>query len=176
MLPVLSLQDLLQDKNLLWIAKEGLKAPLPSDWKPCKSPDGELYYFNFSNGESVWDHPCDEHYRQKYREEKDKASAPVVTVVATAVPPAAGAPPKSDASVRRRASRLVVAEAVPVEQAEELRYAKELLAAQQHNVAATERRAEAAERRAEAAEEQLLAAKLERANGSCCSSRPASGR
>ena len=33
------------------MARECLKAPLPPDWKPCKSPDGEVYYFNFSNGE-----------------------------------------------------------------------------------------------------------------------------
>lgn len=24
----------------------------------------EMYYFNFETGESVWDHPCDEHYRK----------------------------------------------------------------------------------------------------------------
>ena len=28
-----------EDKDLFFIAKEGLKAPLPSNWKPCKSPD-----------------------------------------------------------------------------------------------------------------------------------------
>jgi len=44
-------QDLDADKELFWVAREGLKAPLPPDWKPCKSPDGEIYYFNFSNGE-----------------------------------------------------------------------------------------------------------------------------
>ena len=44
-------QDLEADKELFWVAREGLKAPLPPDWKPCKSPDGEIYYFNFSNGE-----------------------------------------------------------------------------------------------------------------------------
>ena len=80
------------------MAREGLKAPLPPDWKPCKSPDGEIYYFNFSNGEryaplptpcpfpwrgtnglitawpvrSVWDHPVDEYYRSMYKEEKQK--------------------------------------------------------------------------------------------------------
>ena len=43
--------DLEADKHLFWVAREGLKAPLPPDWKPCKSPDGEIYYFNFSNGE-----------------------------------------------------------------------------------------------------------------------------
>jgi centrosomal protein CEP164 len=47
----LTWQDLEADKELFWVAREGLKAPLPPDWKPCKSPDGEIYYFNFSNGE-----------------------------------------------------------------------------------------------------------------------------
>ena len=35
------------DDNLRWIAREGLKAPLPEHWKPCKTQDGgEIYYFN----------------------------------------------------------------------------------------------------------------------------------
>ena len=58
------------DDDLRWIAREGLKAPLPEHWKPCKTSDGEVYYFNFSTGESVWDHPCDEHYRKLFDEEK----------------------------------------------------------------------------------------------------------
>ena len=62
--------DLQEDKHLFWVAREGLKAPLPSEWKPCQSPDGELYYFNFSTGESVWDHPCDEYYRKLYKVRK----------------------------------------------------------------------------------------------------------
>jgi hypothetical protein len=28
-----------------------------------KTGSGEIYYFNFNNGESTWDHPCDEHYK-----------------------------------------------------------------------------------------------------------------
>ena len=56
-----------QDKDLQWIAREGLKAPLPEHWKPCKTTDtDEIYYFNFSSGESTWDHPCDEYYRTLY--------------------------------------------------------------------------------------------------------------
>ena len=47
-------------------------APLPPDWKPCAAPNGEVYYFNFSNGESVWDHPGDEYYRGKLAEERGK--------------------------------------------------------------------------------------------------------
>lgn len=32
--------DVNKDKTYFYIAKEGLKAPLPSSWKPCKSPRG----------------------------------------------------------------------------------------------------------------------------------------
>lgn len=28
-----------------------------------KTPTGDIYYFNFNSGDSIWDHPCDEHYR-----------------------------------------------------------------------------------------------------------------
>ena len=62
--------DLVKDRELFYIAKEGLKAPLPSNWKPCKAPDGEIYYFNFETGESIWEHPCDEYYRNMYEQEK----------------------------------------------------------------------------------------------------------
>lgn len=51
--------DPIEDKDLIYIAKEGLKAPLPQNWKLCKSPEGQVYYFNFETGESIWDHPCD---------------------------------------------------------------------------------------------------------------------
>lgn len=48
------------DEDLLHIAREGLKAPLPPDWKPCKSAGSEdVYYFNFKTGDSTWDHPSD---------------------------------------------------------------------------------------------------------------------
>ena len=67
--------DLAADQALLWLAREGLKAPLPPDWKPCKSPEGEIYYFNFTSGESVWDHPCDGYYREQYQDEKKKLAA-----------------------------------------------------------------------------------------------------
>ena len=68
--------DLDADKHLFWVAREGLKAPLPPEWKPCQSPEGELYYFNFQSGESVWDHPCDDHYRGMFQVEKKKNPKP----------------------------------------------------------------------------------------------------
>jgi centrosomal protein CEP164 len=33
----------------------------------------DIYYFNFGTGESVWEHPCDEYYRNLFLEEKAKA-------------------------------------------------------------------------------------------------------
>ncbi|KAK7202233.1 WW domain containing protein [Novymonas esmeraldas] len=64
--------ELPEDSALLWIAREGLKAPLPDNWKACKSEKGELYYFNFKTGKSIWDHPSDEHYRELLKTEKAK--------------------------------------------------------------------------------------------------------
>ncbi len=63
--------DLIEDKDLLWIVREGLKSPLPDNWKPCKTVDTEeIYYFNFQTGESTWDHPCDAYYRKMYEYHK----------------------------------------------------------------------------------------------------------
>lgn len=57
--------DVEKDKDLLWIAAEGLKAPLPKPWKPCQTSDNrEIFYFNFDTGESVWDHPCDAKFKR----------------------------------------------------------------------------------------------------------------
>jgi centrosomal protein CEP164 len=64
--------DVDQEKELFWIAREGLKAPLPEHWKPCKTNEGEIYYFNFATGDSVWDHPCDAYYKNLYADEKKK--------------------------------------------------------------------------------------------------------
>jgi hypothetical protein len=69
--------DCEKDSDLLWIAREGLKAPLPPDWKPCKTQDTEeIYYFNFKTGDSTWDHPCDNYYRNLYGEHKKKGEKP----------------------------------------------------------------------------------------------------
>ena len=64
--------DPVKEKELMWIAREGLKAPLPEHWKPCRTGGEELYYFNFQTGESMWEHPCDEYYKTQYAEEKKK--------------------------------------------------------------------------------------------------------
>ncbi|XP_059187889.1 centrosomal protein of 164 kDa-like isoform X2 [Centropristis striata] len=61
------------EPELLWLAREGIVAPLPAEWKPCQDVTGDIYYFNFSSGQSTWDHPCDEHYRRLVAQERERA-------------------------------------------------------------------------------------------------------
>ena len=62
--------DLDEDQDLFFIAKEGLKAPLPGSWKPCKSPEDTVYYYNFESKALQKEHPCDDYYRKLYLEER----------------------------------------------------------------------------------------------------------
>lgn len=64
-----------EDNDYLYIAQEGIKAPLPLCWKPCKTKEGDIYYFNFETSESVWEHPCDKFFREKFEEAKSKKSS-----------------------------------------------------------------------------------------------------
>ncbi|XP_072281678.1 centrosomal protein of 164 kDa isoform X1 [Pyxicephalus adspersus] len=60
------------EPELMWLAREGIVAPLPPDWKPCQDVTGDIYYFNFATGQSTWDHPIDEHYRELVVLEREK--------------------------------------------------------------------------------------------------------
>lgn len=63
--------DVEADQHLFWIAGRGLKESCPEPWKPCRIEEsGDLFYFNFTTGESIWDHPCDRIYQAMYREHK----------------------------------------------------------------------------------------------------------
>jgi len=65
--------DTEKEPYLLWIAKEGVAAPIPTPWKACQEEgSNEVFYFNFESSESVWDHPCDEKYRQMAEDERLK--------------------------------------------------------------------------------------------------------
>ncbi|KAM4827964.1 centrosomal protein of 164 kDa isoform 2-T3 [Thomomys bottae] len=66
--------DPIKEPELMWLAREGIVAPLPVEWKPCQDITGDIYYFNFANGQSMWDHPCDEHYRNLVIQEREKLS------------------------------------------------------------------------------------------------------
>jgi len=71
--------DLTKDFDFLWIAREGLKAPLPPAWKACES-NGDIFFFNFCTGQSEWDHPSDMDCRQMYLHAKESRDAPVRVV------------------------------------------------------------------------------------------------
>lgn len=42
--------------------------------------NGDIYYFNFSSGESTWDHPCDEYYRKLVLQERERAKLAAAAV------------------------------------------------------------------------------------------------
>ncbi|EPQ01812.1 Centrosomal protein of 164 kDa [Myotis brandtii] len=67
--------DPIKEPELMWLAREGIVAPLPQEWKPCQDITGDIYYFNFANGQSTWDHPCDGHYRNLVIQERGKLSS-----------------------------------------------------------------------------------------------------
>lgn len=64
--------DLNEDQDLLYIAKEGLKAPLPENYKPYRRRTGEIVYIDLRTNEFQEEHPCDEYYRNLYQEMKRK--------------------------------------------------------------------------------------------------------
>eukprot|EP00929_Paragymnodinium_shiwhaense_P007501 TRINITY_DN111422_c0_g1_i1.p1 TRINITY_DN111422_c0_g1~~TRINITY_DN111422_c0_g1_i1.p1 ORF type:complete len:872 (-),score=226.45 TRINITY_DN111422_c0_g1_i1:78-2693(-) len=80
-----------EDNDLLWVARAGLKEPLPKAWKACQMNGEDIFYFNFETGESIWDHPCDEHYKRILKEhmEKKRANAVPSSSAAAAVEDAA---------------------------------------------------------------------------------------
>jgi len=58
------------ETDLLCIAYEGLKAPLPENWRVCKTSKGEIYYLNLENSEITQDHPCDTIFKNKIQDIK----------------------------------------------------------------------------------------------------------
>ena len=62
--------DLDEDADLLYIAQEGLKAPVPEPWKAFSNEHEEIYYTNTITNQVIFDHPLDEVYRKKFQEAK----------------------------------------------------------------------------------------------------------
>ncbi|KAH8237636.1 hypothetical protein KR038_003958, partial [Drosophila bunnanda] len=64
------------EQHLLYLAKEGLMAALPSDWKICYSEEKNgHYYHNTRTKESQWDHPLDAIYRGLVEQTRQKLAA-----------------------------------------------------------------------------------------------------
>ena len=82
--------DLEEDADLLYIAQEGLKAPVPEPWKAFSNEQEEIYYTNTITNQVIFDHPLDEVYRKKFQEAKMKKMMDRQ--------PGGPAPPSADAS------------------------------------------------------------------------------
>jgi len=52
-----------REPELMWIAQEGLEAPLPAGWAEASTADGVTYYYETATRRSLWEHPYDQHYR-----------------------------------------------------------------------------------------------------------------
>lgn len=63
--------DIETDQDLFYIAREALMSDLPKEWKMYQKNDGgDPFFFNTKTGESIWDHPLDDYYKELFREEK----------------------------------------------------------------------------------------------------------
>ena len=58
------------DKEFLYIAVEGLKAPVPHPWQIVYDENEEIQYVNQETGERLVDHPLDDYYKQLFLKAK----------------------------------------------------------------------------------------------------------
>lgn len=64
--------DVEHDRDLLWIAQQGLEVNLPPQWKVCQNVrTDDIFYHNVITQESTWAHPCDAKYRALLDEERE---------------------------------------------------------------------------------------------------------
>ncbi|CAG9572347.1 conserved hypothetical protein [Leishmania major strain Friedlin] len=97
--------DSAKEPELMWIAKEGLRAALPDGWRACQTDENEVYYFNFQTGESLWDHPMDEHFKAQVVSERAKRGGGGSSVGA-----AAGGPLHADRTAAGTGSTKAIAD------------------------------------------------------------------
>eukprot|EP00929_Paragymnodinium_shiwhaense_P000605 TRINITY_DN100859_c0_g1_i1.p1 TRINITY_DN100859_c0_g1~~TRINITY_DN100859_c0_g1_i1.p1 ORF type:complete len:572 (-),score=167.50 TRINITY_DN100859_c0_g1_i1:98-1759(-) len=64
--------DVDKEPQLMWIAKEGVVAPVPHPWKACTENEEDVFYFNFETSESIWDHPSDDKFKRMVEEHRQK--------------------------------------------------------------------------------------------------------
>ncbi|KAJ1480554.1 hypothetical protein T484DRAFT_1956346 [Baffinella frigidus] len=51
-----------KEPHLLWIAEEGMQAPVPEGFTEHQDANGEVYFYKVDTKESMWEHPMDQHY------------------------------------------------------------------------------------------------------------------
>ena len=93
--------DVRAEGHLLWIAEEGLRAPLPPGYSEHVDADGTPFFCNATTQESSWEHPLDQHYRDLIAQHRAAAIAAGVAPSAAAVPLDRGSGPPPSRSGRR---------------------------------------------------------------------------
>ena len=80
--------DPTRDKDLLWIARSALEAPLPDGWEELEDEDGTRYFHERASGKTSWQLPSDDYYRQVARASvKGVRVRPAVGSALPALPP-----------------------------------------------------------------------------------------
>eukprot|EP00796_Vickermania_ingenoplastis_P004673 gene4673-3367_t len=105
-----------EDEELLYIARNALKTPLPKEWKPCQTNGDEIYYYNFKTGEAVWDHPMDDIARRTFVKEKERvqklrAEGKLPARSASAAAPSSSTSPPQNSATTASSSATVAAAA-----------------------------------------------------------------
>jgi len=56
--------DPISDSDYLYLAREALRAKLPSVWQICKSRTNQIFYYNQQTRVLQLTHPVDEYYKR----------------------------------------------------------------------------------------------------------------
>ena len=60
------------DRELMYIAKQGLMEPVPEPWEAQRDDNDMILYYNTVTGDETHQHPCDEYYRQLFTERRQE--------------------------------------------------------------------------------------------------------
>ena len=92
--------DLKEHAHLRWIAFVGLTSKIEAEWKPCKIQEtGQIFYFNFKTGESIWEHPVDVRCKAMFERYQKTNTAGFRFQPATDAPVDTPPPPPSSSEV-----------------------------------------------------------------------------
>ena len=61
------------DREFLWLAKESLNADLPPGWISRTFGKDQNYYVNRKTGDTIWEHPADKIYKERFLELKKQS-------------------------------------------------------------------------------------------------------
>ena len=92
------------EQSLLWIAREGMEAPLPDGWNEQLDERGVPYYYETATRRTQWKHPYDDYFKDLVRRARkhsarhrtrSEASASRGTQLSSSVTKAPKTPPTS---------------------------------------------------------------------------------